>query len=342
MQRVFLHGSAVTTSWADATKSLQDLIFDCVTAALNESQLKAAQLDAVVLGAHDLVDGRGLTNMVTAPAAAAYLKDETRLGDDGAAAFVLADARVRSGSVQTCLVAAWGRASEGPVDHIANALFDPFTTRPLAMTEIGVSGLRATRALVEHPGYLEHRDAALDRRGCWPTDPSRASAPPWPLRARELPFWSDVVVAAVLRAEPGPVEVLGVGMGTEPFELGDRDLLALPALRAASTQALNEAACDIAEVGVLELDGLTMFDEALALEAVGAAGPGCGMAGYATDHRLDPAGATGVGYCAPAMGLVRIARAGRRLRECSADRALASGSSVVAAQSQAAVVLGRA
>lgn len=345
MERVFVQGSAVTTSWADTTKSLQDLIFDCVTGALASAGISAADLEAVVLGAHDLVDGRGLTNMVTAPAAAAYLKDETRLGDDGAAAFVLADARVRSGSVRNCLVAAWGRASEGPADDISRALFDPFTTRPLGMTEIGVSGLRATRALVDHPGYTEHRNAATARRGAapagpGPAEPGRTSVPPWPLRAPELPVWSDVVAAVVLSAEPSPVEVLGVGMGTEPFELGDRDLLGLPALRSAAEQALAEAGCTIADIEVLELDGLTLFDEALACEAVGAAAPGTGMACCATDPRLDPAGATAVGYCAPAMGLVRIARAGWRLAEHGSGQALASGSSVVAAQSQAAVVLG--
>lgn len=345
MQRVYLHGTAVTTTWADTDKSLQDLIFDCVTAALTDAGVSAADLDAVVLGAHDLVDGRGLTNMVTAPAAAAYLKDETRLGDDGAAAFVLGDARVRSGSARTCLVAAWGRASEGPVDRLANALFDPFTTRPLAMTEIGVSGLRATRALVEHPGYEDHRVGAAARRSVRPGAPERSSSPAWPLRTPELPVWGDVVAAVVLRDEPAAVEVLGVGMGTEPFELGDRDLLALPALRSAAAQALAEAGCAITDVEVLELDGLTLFDEALALEAVGAAAPGEGMARCANDPRLDPAGASAVGYCAPAMGLVRIARAARRLADTGSigadGRALASGSSVVAAQTQAAVVLGR-
>jgi hypothetical protein len=350
MNRVYLHGSAVSTSWADESKCLQDLIFDCVTAALSAAGLAAADIEAVVLGAHDLVDGRGLTNMVTAPAAAAYLKDETRLGDDGAAAFVLADARVRSGSVRNCLVAAWGRASEGPQDDISRALFDPFTTRPLGMTEIGVSGLRATKALATHEAYAARRDAAIARRHASvgesrvsdAADPGRIAAPPWPLRTPELPVWSDVVAAVVLTAEPGPVEVLGVGMGTEPFELGDRDLLGLPALRSASGQALDEAGCAIGDIDVLELDGLTLFDEALALEAVGAAARGGGMGCYAEDPRVDPAGASALGYCAPAMGLVRIARAASRLEAMGGGRALATGSSVVAAQTQAAVVLGGA
>ena len=204
MRPVYLHGSAVSTTWRDASRSLTDLIFDCVSAALREAGLRAADLGAIVLAAHDLVDGRGLTSMVTAPAAAAYLRDETRLGDDGALAFVLGDARVRSGSVDTCLVAAWGRASEGPVDEISHALFDPFTARPLALTEIAVSGLRAARCLGDYPGYDRCRGAAAARRGARP-DPARTPAAAWPLRAAELPVWADVVAATVLSSSPGPV-----------------------------------------------------------------------------------------------------------------------------------------
>jgi len=341
MRPVYLHGSAVSTTWRDASRSLTDLIFDCVSAALHEAGLRAADLGAIVLAAHDLVDGRGLTSMVTAPAAAAYLRDETRLGDDGALAFVLGDARVRSGSVDTCLVAAWGRASEGPVDEISHALFDPFTARPLALTEIAVSGMRAARCLGDYPGYDRCRGAAAARRGARPAGPARTPAAAWPLRAAELPVWADVVAATVLSSSPGPVRVAGVGMSTEPYDLGDRDLTGLPALRAASAQALAAADAQAAGVDILELDGLTLFDEALAAEAVGAVARGEGMALLASGDRVNPGGGYAAGYCAPAMGLVRIARAAARLCEAATARttALATGSSVVAAQVQAAVLL---
>jgi hypothetical protein len=343
MQPVYLHSSVVSTTWRDATRSLTDLIFSCVSAALHEAGLTAADLDATVLAAHDLVDGRGLTSMVTAPAAATYLKDETRLGDDGALAFVLGDARVRSGSVGTCLIAAWGRASEGPADEIAHALFDPFTARPLALTEIAVSGLRAARCLSDFPGYGDWRTAAAARRGPRPDDPARTPGTAWPLRASELPVWTDVVAAAVLSSTPGPIRVTGVGISTEPYDLGDRDLTGLPALRAASGQALAAAGVSPGRVEVLELDGLTLFDEALAAEAVGAATRGGGMELLASSTQVNPDGGSGAGYCAPAMGLVRVARAADRLRDGPAGQvALATGASVVAAQVQAAVVLERA
>jgi hypothetical protein len=340
MRPVYLHGSAVSTTWRDASRSLTDLIFECVRTALGTAGISAADVGATVLAAHDLVDGRGLTSMVTAPAAATYLKDETRLGDDGALAFVLGDARVRSGSVDTCLVAAWGRASEGPIDEIAHALFDPFTARPLALTEIAVSGMRAARCLGDFPGYGRWRGAAAARRGVRPADPSRVPATAWPLRAGELPVWADVVAAVVLGSQPGPVRVGGVGMSTEPYELGDRDLTGLTALRTASAQALTDAGVDAASIDVLELDGLTLFDEALAAEAVGAAARGDGMSLLANSPRVNAGGGSAAGYCAPAMGLVRVARAAERLRNATTSQVgLATGASVVAAQVQAAVVL---
>jgi hypothetical protein len=335
MRPAYLHGSAVSIGWRDASASLTDLIYACVSAALRDAGIRAADLDAVVLAAHDIVDGRGLTSMVTAPAAAAYLKDETRLGDDGALAFLLGDARIRSGSADT---------SEGQPDEIAHALFDPFTARPLALTEIAVSGLRATQALAELPGYREHRAAAATRRGAaagradGTADPARRPAAAWPLGAGDLPEWADVVAAVVLRSERSAVRVAGVGASTEPFELGDRNLMGMPALREASSRALTMAAVPAADITVLELDGLTLFDEALAAEAVGAAPPGGGMELLASGTQVNPDGGSAAGYGAPAMGLVRICRARERLL-AGGGLALATGSSVVAGQGQAAIVL---
>lgn len=338
VQSVFISGAATSYTWADAQSSLTDLIYDCVREAHADAGIAMSDVDAVVLAAHDLVDGRGLTSMVTAPAAGTYLKDETRLGEDAATAFIVGDARVRSGSVQRCVVATWGRASEGPVDRIANALFDPFTTMPLGMTEVAVSGLRATSALASYPAYGSAREEAARSRHV-SVDPSRVPSPPWPLRRNELPVWSDVVAAVVLSSEPSDVEVVGVGMSTEPFDIGDRDLLSLPALRQASAQALSAAGVNIGDVGVLELDGLTLFDDALAVEAVGAAPRGEGMAAMANGLAVNTGGGSSAGYCAPAMGLVRIISAYRRIVAEGAASALATGSSVVASQNQAAVVL---
>jgi hypothetical protein len=337
MNRVFIRGTAVERSWADRSKNLSEFIFSTVTQALKNSGTDIADVDSVIVAAHDLVDGRSLSSMVTAPAAGAYLKDEVRLGDDGAAALVVGAARVRSGASRCTLVAAWGRVSEGDPEAISNALFDPFFARPLGMTEVAVSALRASAALQRFPGYAQWREAAAERRPSWRGDAGRSGAP-LPLRSAEVPVWGDVAAAVVLSAEPDAVEVLGVGMGTEPFYLGDRQLLDLPSLRQASVHALRMAGCSTTAVDVVEVDGLTLFDEALALEAVGWAEPGEGMRALATSPNVNAAGGYNAGYAAPAMGLVRICEATVRLQS-SGSVALATGSSVVAAQTHTAVVV---
>jgi len=340
MNKVYVHGGAISRSWADASKSLNDVIFATTRAALADAGVTIKDIDSVVLAAHDVTDGRSLSNMVTAPAAGAFMKDEVRLGDDGAASFVVGTARVRSGMSRWTLVVGWGRASEGFPEGIANVLFDPFFTRPLGLTEVGVSALRAGAALHKYGDYEGSRVEAARRRAAGRASYGCRADSARPLADDELPVWADVAAAVVIGAAPSTIEVGGVGMSTEPFLVGDRDLLGLPALREASIRALRAADLGVTDIDVLELDGLTLFDEALALEAVGAAPVGAGMTAIADGVPCNLDGGYAAGYCAPAMGLVRIARAAERLRE-GGSAALATGSSVVAAQSQTAVALQR-
>jgi hypothetical protein len=204
-----------------------------------------------------------------------------------------------------------------------------------------VSALRAGAALAEYPEYEQWRELATARRSAMQSRVGPRATSALPLRANELPIWSDVAAAVVISAERTDVEVRGVGMSTESYAIGDRDLLGLPALRKAADQALSAADFTIADVDVLELDGLTLFDEALALEAVGAAPRAGGMEALARGNAaLNSDGGFAAGYCAPAMGLVRISEAATRLK-AGARVALATGSSVVASQSQAAIALAR-
>ena len=89
-----------------------------------------------------------------------------------------------------------------------------------------------------------------------------------------------------------------------------------------------------------------LYDEAIALEAIGLAPPGKGLEMLARDRRCNPSGGSAAGYCAPAMGLARTVEAVLQLRRNAggnqidaARRALATGSSIIAAQTQTAVIL---
>jgi acetyl-CoA C-acetyltransferase len=349
---VFIDSAALEISWRDERRNLSELIFDTVRRAIDEGGRGMTGINSVVLAAHDLVDGRSLSSMVTAPAAGAYLRDEIRYGDDGAAAFAAAVVRVEAGEAERSIVAAWGRASEHDVDAVSRSLFGPLFGTPLGLEELHVSGMRA-QSWIQAGGRCENRAAATARRREAAQGNPRAlrksgrvSEPSYPLSPDDLPQWADVVAAVIISSRPGGVKVSGMGQSSEPYAIGDRKLATMPGLARAAQQALAEAGIAATDCDVVEVDGLTLFDEAIALEATGFATKGNGLTVLAGDRRVNPSGGSAAGYCAPAMGLARIVEATLQLtRRAGANqlpvarRAIATGSSIVAAQTHTAVIL---
>lgn len=339
---VYVEGMALNYGWRDTTRNLSELIFDTVRAAVDDAGCEMATIDSVVLAAHDLVDGRSLSSMVTAPAAGAYLRDEIRFGDDSAAALAAAVTRLEAGHNTRSIVAAWGRASEHDPLAFSHALFEPSFQRPLGLHELHLSAMRAQTRLRADGGRAD-RDAAAARRGTAARANTRAvrdggfrSAPPYPLTPDDLPLWADVTAALVISTEPTPLRIAGVGQSSEPYAFGDRDPAALTGLADAVGRAVTEAGVRPDDLAVVEIDGLTLFEEALGVEAAGLAGPGGGLRVLATDERINASGGGACGYCPPAMGLARIVEAASRTR---GGTALATGSSVVAGQTHTAIVL---
>ena len=348
----YLHGAALSFSWADARKSLTDLIFDGVSAALADAGVSMGEVDSVVLAAHDLIDGRSLSSMVTAPAAGAYLRDEIRLADDGLVAMSLAAARVTAGESELSVVAAWGRASEADFLATSRAAMDPFTQQPFAITEFDVSAFRLSRWLGVFPGRDAARRQAAVTRAARARGNARAIAGAtmalpmnYPLRAEEGPAWADVVAAVVVGAKEQPVRIAGTGHGTDMSDIGERDLLGMPALRSAVGAACTEAGTALPDIGMIEIDGMTLSDEALSVEALGLSAPGGGFAAYAAGDRINPSGGAGAGWCYPAMGLARLAECyfaltGRGVARGQPVRsALAVGAAPVGRQTHTAMVL---
>lgn len=353
---LYIEGVAIDVSLRDDSRSLTDLIFDTVRGAVDDSAHPMEAVDSVVLAAHDLVDGRSLSSMVTAPAAGAYLRDEIRFGDDSAGAFAAAMTRLEAGHNHRTIVAGWGRASEHDVDAFSRSLFDPFFGGPVGLHELAVSGLRAQRWIQEHPGHASLDDAraaaASARLARAERNPRAVSAggirqsPPYPLRDDELPVWADIAVAVVMSTTPAGVRVSGLGQSSDPYQVGDRNLVGMPALVAAVNAALTEADATITALDLVEVDALTGFDEALSVEGLGLAAPGTGFEFIADHAFVNPSGGAAGGYCAPAMGLSRIVEATLQLRGAAgavqqrgSRTALATGSSTVAAQTHTAVVL---
>lgn len=349
---VYVEGLSLEVTFADGSRNLSELIFDGVRAAVDDSGRRMDEIDSVVLAAHDLVDGRSLSSMVTAPAAGAYLRDETRYGDDGGAAFAGAVVRLEAGHAERSIVAAWGRSSEHDPEQFSRALFDPFMSRPLGLDEFVLSAMRAQLYLRADGAGAALGEARRRRNRAAAGNPRALrsggfrSIPHHPLDSDDLPLWADITAAVILSATPSPIRVGGLGQSSEPYAFGDRALGEITSLRRAAERALAEAGVDAAGIDVVEVDGLTVIDEALGLEAVGVAAAGRGLEALAADPRCNPSGGGAMGYSPPCMGLVRIVEAALQLRGgagaaqvVDARRALASGSSIVAGQTQTVVIL---
>jgi hypothetical protein len=349
---VYIEGIAIDIGWADATRSLTELIFSTTRRAIDDGGKGLGTIDSVVLAAHDMVDGRSLSSMVTGPAAGAYLRDETRYSDDGAAAFAAAVTRIEAGESTRSIVAAWARASEHDVEAVARATFDPFFAAPFGIDELQAAAMRAQAWMRMGGDVAARADAAERRVSAARANPralqegGRRPVASYPLNEADMPRFADIAVSLTISAEPSPVRVAGVGQSSEPYWLGDRKLGRLAGLEQAAQRALQEAGIGPQQLDVVEVDGLTLFDEAIGLEAVGFAARGAGFKFLASDPRANPSGGAAAGYCAPAMGLARIVEAVMQLQGragaiqvARAKRALATGSCVVAAQTHTAVVL---
>jgi acetyl-CoA C-acetyltransferase len=349
---VYIEGIALEISFADASRNLSELIFDTVRASVDDSGREMDEIDSVVLAAHDLVDGRSLSSMVTAPAAGAYLRDETRYSDDGAAAFAAAMTRLEAGDATRSIVAAWGRSSEHSPDAFSRALFDPFMTRPLGLDEFVLSAMRGQLCIDADDVRAARVRASTRRREQAELNPRALkhggfrSSPHYPLQDDDMPLWADIVASVVLSTEPSAIRVAGMGQSSEPYAFGDRPLRVIASLQQAAERALREAGAAGTDLDLVEVDGLTLIDEALGLEAVGYAEPGHGFARLADDPRANPSGGGASGYSRPTMGLTRIVEGALQLRgtagavqQSDVHRVLASGSSTVAGQTQTAIVL---
>jgi acetyl-CoA C-acetyltransferase len=352
----FVQGVAMSVGWQDSASSLPELIFKVVREALAASNVAMDQIDSVILAAHDVVDGRSLSSMVTAPAAGAYLRDEIRLAEDGLAAVSVASARIEAGETEFAIVAAWGRASEGDYTHTSRFAFDPFLAQPFALDEFSLSSLRLSGWLAEHGEHDDARRLAGEARIRRAQQNSRAARAAnhhgrpkmnFPLLASEAPRLADIAVAAILGKRPAPVRIVGVGHSAECATLGDRRLTSMQSLREAVERAgAGDAAAD-QRLDVVQLAGPTLPDEALALEALGLAAPGQAFDAYAAMDWINPSGGSESGWCFPTTGLTNFAEAYFQLTQQAGGvqlggrckRALATGNSPLGGQVSHALVL---
>jgi len=362
--------SQVGYASAITDRNLEELIFEAASGALADARLAWRDLDAVVIGASDLVDGRVISSMVTAGPAGGYMKDLLAVASSAEHAFVLAYLRLAAGVGDTALVAGWSKCSEAPIPQVEQLSLDPFYRRHVGMDGLVAAALQAAayrdryrvpedaaaRVVVKNRANGTRNPHAERRQRVTADDVLASPLVAWPLKALETPPLSDGACALVLaRGERAgaltrpAAWVRGLGWASDTYWREPEDLVNSRALAAAAERAYRMAGVQAPrrEIGVAEVYDVTPYHELMAYEGLGFCGPGEG-ARFVGDGQVSVNPSGGLLCANPffASGLVRVAeavlqvtgRAGGHQVE-GARRAVAHGASGLAGQAHTVVVL---
>ena len=375
-------GSAIRVPVDTDRDCLEEILYEVTQAALRSAGLTIKQIDGIMVGSNDQVDGRAISVMAASGSVGGVDRDILSTPSAGEHAFVMGVLRVASTLYETQLVVAWGGTEASSLSEVERLGADPYFHRRLPQDDLASYALQANVLVDAQPqvaGLVAELVALNRRRGAvaYPDAAApvataaqiEASTPVcWPVREGMLRPPVTGAVALVLASADfvqqagiqNPAWVRGMGWATEAAFLGDRDLTQAQALQEALRQALADARIDsVTQVDVAEVTGPTPYQELLAYQALGLAGPeqwaglvagkvAGKVAGAAAGPAINPSG--GLAAINPVFcgGLVRIAEAAQQVRGLAgahqaapARTALAHAASGPAMMYQTVVVFGR-
>jgi acetyl-CoA acetyltransferase len=312
---VSVHGVGFARCPSPEALSLTELVFEASAAALADARLSRADIDGVSLAASDQLDGRAISSMQLAGPAGGFLKDEIKVGDDGALAFASAVLRIEAGADRRVLAVSWTKESESPLEAALGVNAEPVYTRPAGLHPL-VAEAAVTAAFLDRAGLPAPAGPASDFF-CWP------------LRHDDLPPTTDAAVAIVLCEGPGPVEVAGLAWGTEVPDPTARRLTPETAVAAVAGKAAAEAGIVIDGRTVIETTDRTPYRLAMTLA-------GLGLADALAN--VNPSGGLWASNPVYAAGLERVAHAALAVR-AGAPVAVAHSSYGYAGQGQFVTIL---
>jgi acetyl-CoA C-acetyltransferase len=365
-------GCAIRPAIAGHDRSLEELIYDTTQQALADAGLTIEDIDGIVVGCNDQLDGRAISVMMASGAVGGVDRDILSTPSGSEHAFILGALRVASGQFRTQLVVAWSPTEASSIPEAERLAADPYFHRALPLDELSAHALQATALEQAVSGVhdLAATVLAKNRRHgtiAYPDPPLHPKPGParWPLAAGTTTSPVTGCVAMVLATSEFIAErkltdvawIRGMGWATETSFLGDRDLSTAPALQAAARQAYDEAGITdpVAQLDVVEITDATPYAELLAYEALGlsvrqdwAARVGDGT--FTREGGLPVNLSGGVQTFNPVFctGLIRFAEIANQVRgragahqHANARNGLAQAGSGFAMQYQAAIVLGR-
>lgn len=349
-------GSAIMAPVTTDKWSLEEILYEVTQSALKSAGMTIEDIDGIIVGSNDQIDGRAISVMAASGSVGGVDRDILSTPSAGEHALVMGVLRVASGQFETQLVVAWGTTESSSLSEVERLGADPYFHRRLPLDDLSSFAMQAN-ALVAAQPLAETLAAALVARNrsrgakayTAATGPVQseaqiaASAPArWPVRTGMLSPPVTGAVALVLASDEhvkkaaikNPAWVRGMGWATEAAWLGDRDLTAATALQEAVRQALADSGLSaISQADVVEVTGPTPYQELIAYQALGIAGPdrwSDAVHGQVGRAALNPSG--GVASVNPVFcgGLVRVAEAANQVRGVAGKHQLQSVQAAVA------------
>lgn len=353
--------------WGDAQHI--DLISSVVTNVFKGSGLTIDDIDFVIDSGSDVLDGRSISNCGFLGALGAHHKEEARVEEDGLWAALYGVNKIRSGASSIGLIVAYSKSSEMvSVEDYWSSQLEPFYQRPVGFGQRAACGIQAQRYLASHgvsdadmADLVAARwadaarygkvaiDAVPDAKAVLASGNGAA-----PLSEMMLARPVDGAVAVLLVSEDiarrsgrPPVFVTGMGNAMDSHAFGGRAQNRLASAEAAARMALGKAGWSSAgQADIAEISASSVVGELMAIEALGLAQPGQGMAEAKSGRTIiNRSGGALPANPIMATGLVRLAQATRQLAEPglygtgAPQRAIVHGAGGVAMQSNCVFTL---
>lgn len=379
LRKVGIVGWGMSEQAAAIEDSRTSMVYETTRSTLDKYGVKRDDVSTVVMCSNDFMDGHTISNVFTVESSGSYLKDETKVEQDGVHALIYAAMRIASGTHEAALVVAYSKGSEFEPSVALSAQFEPCIDRQyLFLNDVAMAAFQARAALnarklseealakvaVKNLGNASKNPAAKARDYGVSADQVASSEVLFdPLRRLTSYPVTDGCCVVVLASEEAakkysakPVWIKGMGLNQEAYHLWERDLANSRSCKAAAAKAYELAGVkdpakeiNVAEVSEIFAHQELLFTEALGLcpEGEGAAMLESGRSALGGALPVNPSGGALSACALNAVGLIRVAEAGMQLRGEAGDHqvdgvklAVAHGQCGPAAQNNAVVVLG--
>jgi len=299
MEKIGIVGVGQTTYERSKEAPYDELVFEAASAALKDAGGEMGHIDNIITVSNDFWDGRTISSMAVMDAAGSWGKDISTVEGDGTFGTLYGMMRILSGSFDTTLVVSHMKGSEGIMNLITNAMFDPIYQRNLGIDATSSAALQA-RIYMKKSGATEedfarvsvknHKNAKNNPYAQLPMDITvqdvlKSKKIAEPLKLLDCSPISDGAAAVVLANEKGakrfkksPVWVKGTAHCSDAYTLGYRDLGSAPALAAASGRAYKAAGIKnpLKDLDVAEIYDAYSYMEPMWYEGLGLAKEGNG------------------------------------------------------------------